>query len=98
MDVQSLQSILPAVLNKRGLKTQTDAARVVFLAQTWLEKALPALKDAFTVHDLKQSELHINCTHSIALQECQQIQAMLLQYLARECKGIGISGVRVLRA
>lgn len=95
--MDSLRSILPKVLSKRGLKTQVEASHAVLLAQQWLERALPSLKGELTVKKLSHATLSIECNHSIASQECQQLLPFLLEYLQRETKNLSVTDIRLVR-
>jgi hypothetical protein len=96
--MDSLQAILPKVLRKRGLHRQVDASLVTFEAQRWLQSALPDLSTAFSVASLSHATLSIHCTHSIAAQECQPLLPQLKAFLLRQCKGIPIEEIRLIRA
>ncbi|MBI3618994.1 DUF721 domain-containing protein [Candidatus Peregrinibacteria bacterium] len=80
--MDSLQSVLPKVLRKRGLYAHAQSAQVVHLAQRWLEQALPSFAAFVRVHTLSHATLTIACSHSIAAQECQQVAPMLREFLA----------------
>ncbi len=95
--VDSLQSLLPKVLRKRGLHMQAESSRIVMLAQQWLDKALPSLVENVRVEKLTNATLCIACTHSIAAQECQQLSGMLLDFLHREANPRFVSDIRLLR-
>jgi hypothetical protein len=95
--VDSLQSVLPKVLKKRGLHMQAESSRIVMLAQQWLEKALPSWSENVKVEKLSHATLCIACTHSIAAQECRQVSAMLLDFLHREANPRFVSDIRLLR-
>lgn len=96
--MQRLNTLLPAVLARRGLQTHVTAAVVVLTAQRWLEEQLPALQGQCKVETLKDGALTIVCSHSVALQECQQRQTQLLAHLRQEYPGTLIRDARVTRA
>ena len=77
-----VSSILPKVLGKRGLKDQAQAALVVHRATAWLKQHLPpSLAPAISVHTFTDDILTIQCSHSIALQECRSLLPALKEYL-----------------
>ena len=83
--MDSLRSLLPKVLNKRGIATQAHASLVVHKAQEWLLQVLPALSAELKVQKVQDRVLVIECSNSIAAQECSQLSARLLEYLQKEC-------------
>lgn len=96
--MDSVRSVLPHVLAKRGLKTQAEAAFVVYRATAWIAEVLPTLASAISVSRLKDGTLTIRCEHSIALQECQGLASRLREHLKRECPDQTIGDIRVIRA
>ena len=96
--MDSLQSLLPRVLRKRGLHVQAAASLVTYTAQTWLDKALPRYKGDIFVKKLSHATLSITCKNSIAAQECHGIVASLKEYLRKECASSVIEEIRLLRA
>ena len=95
--MDSLQSILPKVLNRRGLRTEADASFVVYRAQQWLAVALPRFADALLVTTFSHSTLNISSRHGIASQECQQLLSALQDYLRRECGVKTAPAIRLVR-
>lgn len=83
--MDSLSSILPKVLRKRGLHTHATASLATHKAQEWLHAALPALAAAIAVTTLRDGTLTVRCTHSIAVQEVAQLSEGLLGFLEKEC-------------
>jgi hypothetical protein len=96
--MDSLGSILPKVLRKRGLYGHAAAAQVTFKAQQWITAALPGVASYLEVTHLKDGVLTIAAQNSIASQECLQMLPSLREYLARECKGAVIRDIRLERA
>ena len=96
--MDSLSSILPKVLRKRGLHGHASAALVTHKATEWLRLALPALSGQFHVEHLKDGVLTISTGHSIAAQECLPLLPALTEFLQRECKGSTVREVRLVRA
>lgn len=95
--MDSVQSILPRVLRKRGLHAQVAASTVTFVAARWLKTALPHCADTLLVSTLSHATLSIHCTHSIAAQECLPLLPQLKEFLSRECKGQKIEEIRLVR-
>ncbi len=96
--MDSLGSILPKVLHRRGLHAQASASLVTFKATEWLTLALPGLVHELTVEHLRDGTLTIACGHPIAAQECQALVPGLLEYLQRECPSISIREIRLTRS
>jgi hypothetical protein len=96
--MDSLRSLLPKVLRKRGLHKQAEASLVVFRAQEWLEKLLPRHGKAIEVGQLSHAVLSIRCSHGIAAQECRHLLPSLRDYLAKECPDAVISEIRLIRS
>ncbi len=90
-------SVLPKVLRKRGLQEHAEGALVVLRAQRWLHERLPDLQTVIHVQTYKENTVHIVCTHSIAVQECQSLIPELQDYLHANCAFAGVLDVRVGR-
>lgn len=95
--MDSLQSILPKVLRKRGLHGHATASMVTYRAERWLKSSLPGLCDAVAVHEYSGAVLTIECANSIALQECRFLLPSLQHELARSCPECVIRDIRVIR-
>lgn len=95
--MDSLSSILPRVLQKRGLHGHAMAALVTHRAHDWLRAALPHCIDQLRVEHLKDGVLTIAAQHPIAAQECMPLLPSLKEFLQRECKGVAVREVRVTR-
>lgn len=96
--MDSLSSILPRVLHRRGLHKHAVAALVTHKAADWLRLALPALESYLHVDTVKDGVLTISTTHSIAAQECLPLLPGLMEFLNRECKGSAVRDVRLVRS
>lgn len=95
--MDSLSSILPRVLQKRGLHGHAMAAMVTHRAQEWLHAALPHCIAQLHVESLKDGVLTIASAHPIAAQECMPLLPSLTEFLQRECKGCTVREVRMIR-
>ncbi len=96
--MDSLRSILPGVLHKRGLFTHAKAAQVTMVAQQWIHSALPRLAAFIAVEKLSHATLTITCTHGIAAQECMPLLPSLKEFLRKECQGAVVQEIRMIRA
>lgn len=96
--MDSVRSVLPKILAKRGLKDHAQAALITHKAQKFLEGVLPTLADAIHVDKLERGTLIISVGHSIAAQECQQLFPRLREYLQKECPEVPVLEVRVMRS
>ncbi len=95
--MDSLKSILPKVLRKRGLHTQATASMVTYRAEEWLKKSLPRHQEAIRVLELSDAVLTIECANGIALQESRFLTPALVAYLSQECKDALVREIRVIR-
>lgn len=95
--MDSVSSILPKILRKRGLSSQATASLVVFRAQKWLEEHLPRYNGAFAVTDLSHAILRISCGNSIVAQECRSLLQELRDFLVEECPGLVLEDISLSR-
>lgn len=95
--MDSVQSILTKVLHRRGLARHASAARAAFVAERWVRDRLPMFSDAVAVGTCRDGILTVQCSHSVAAQECQQLTPFLLDHLRGECGEGLVSEVRVVR-
>ena len=95
--MDSLQSLLPKVLNRRGLHKQAQASLVTHHAQEWIRRELPAMQNEILVKHLSNGILTIACTNAIAGQECQMLLPALREYLESECDHRGIADIHLIR-
>ena len=96
--MDSLGSILPKVLHKRGLYRHAQAALVTHKAALWLKAALPSFTEQLRVGTFTDGVLTIASTHSIAAQECQGFLPELTEFLNRECDGAAVRQIRMMRS
>ena len=96
--MDSLSSILPKVLHRRGLHGHAVAALATHKAGDWLRAALPHCFEQLHVQSLKDGVLTISADHPIAAQECSPLLPALTEYLQRECKGVKVREVRMVRS
>lgn len=95
--MDSVRSLLPKVLRKRGLYDQAAASLVTFRAQEWLRREFPELGEKLEVTHLKDGTLTIACENGIAAQECRFQLGNLHSFLQQECPDAVISDIRVER-
>lgn len=93
-----ISRVLPQVLQKRGLAEHASSAHITYCASQWLADAFPDFQAILTVRSYKDGTLFIECSHSIALQECQAKLPDLRTYLALECPLTPVSDVRIARS
>jgi len=94
--MDSLQSLLPSVLRKRGLKDQADAALLIHRTQGWLTETLP--HSHILAKSFSNGELCIECGDSVAAQECQGQLEQLKEYLATQGDIPQPANIRLLRS
>ena len=90
-------TVLPGVLRKRGLHEHAEGALMVLRAQRWIDIRLPHLQAVIRVQKFQENTLHIVCTHSIAIQECQGFIVDLQSYIRSEGLFQGTIQVRIAR-
>ncbi|OGJ56602.1 hypothetical protein A3D88_02370 [Candidatus Peribacteria bacterium RIFCSPHIGHO2_02_FULL_52_16] len=95
--MDSIRSLLPKVLRKRGLHAHAEASLVVHRSTLWIREQLPALAADIHVEKLQDATLIIRCKNSVAAQECQMLASKLKTYLEQEC-GITVKEVCIMRA
>lgn len=83
--MERLDTLMPAVLRKRGLMGHASAALITHRANAWFAEHLPAFVQDLRATSLKDKELIITAQHSIAAQECQQCSDQLMRYLREDC-------------
>jgi len=96
--MDSVRSVLPKILAKRGLKDHAQAALIVHKAQLFLERVLPTLASEIRVQKMSQGTLIIAVTHSIAAQECQHLMPRLKEHLAKEYPELPVLEIRTIRS
>jgi|GEM_PF-643473 len=93
-----VSQILPAVLQKRGIKQHVDASLVIHRASAWIAENLPTLKTLLTPTTLQEDgTLIIECDHSSAAQECQAALPHLKVFLREECGFAPVRSIHLLR-
>ncbi len=95
--MDTVGSILPKVLRKRGLAAHADAAQITHRAHQWITKALPEVAEAVTARSFSHAVLTLEYTHSIVAQECQPLLPALKRYLQAEFPAAKLEEVRLLR-
>lgn len=96
--MDSLRSILPKVLHKRGLHGAATSSHVTFAAEQWLKSALPHLADQIRVTTYRDAVLTVTCAHGIALQECRHLLPLLRDALAKDHAGLRLEDIRLERS
>lgn len=91
-------SVLPKVLNKRGLQQHAEGALVVHRVEQWITHRLPELSRCVHVKKFQEGTVFLECTHSVALQECRAAMSDLKAYLIAECSFARILDIRIARA
>lgn len=93
-----LSLILPKVLNKRGLQTQVLASLVTLKCREWIAANMGKVASMLTVTSHSDGWLEIDAANAIALSECTQRQAEMLESLRAQLPEARILGVRIVRA
>lgn len=95
--MDSLRSILPKVLRKRGLHAHAEAAHITLRAQEWIAHALPEVCESLHAKSFSHCVLTLECTHSVIAQECQPLLPALKSYLQREFPQMKLEEIRLVR-
>jgi hypothetical protein len=66
--MESLKTIAARVLQKRGLKTQADASRIVFLATAILAELSPELAKEVKITHAKDGVLYLEVQTSVGME------------------------------
>jgi len=95
-----IRTLLPKVLQKRGIYGQADASLLKHQAMNWLHEKMPGLCESgdIRVQHFKDNVLHIATNHSIAAQECSAVSEALAEYLRKDCGHSRLETIRVGRA
>ncbi|MDD5054801.1 MAG: DciA family protein [Candidatus Peribacteraceae bacterium] len=91
-------SILPKVLNHRGLADAAYSGLILQRASAWIREQLPDYAASLHPSQLKDGVLMIEGSHSIAVAECSQHCQDLLAHLASAVPEAPVRSVRVVRA
>ena len=91
--MERVSSLLPRVLNKRGLKKHADASLVLLHVHGWIKKNMSEYAPQLHPRYVKDGVLLISAENSIAAQELQVRKEVLLD----ELKEHGTKCVRELR-
>ena len=94
--MDKLSSLIPRVLNKRGLRDEASASHVTYLSMLWIQENLPDCSQYLVVSKHSAAVLHVESDHSIASQELSQVSQALLDYLNSH-DGISIDDIRISR-
>ncbi len=96
--MDSLASLLPNVLRKRGLLEHAEASHVIFKANEWLHTTFPDYADSLKASKFQHGTLLIECADSIVAHECQQDLGKLLSYLQGLDQPKEVRDIRLVRA
>lgn len=82
-----LDKILKIMVNKRGLRKATDAARICYLADEWA-------KGRFEAISYDRGVLKLRCDNHCAAQEAQMLEEELLEYIGEVMESGVVKRVR----
>jgi hypothetical protein len=94
--MEHITTILQKTLAKHGVKNASTAAEIITKLHQYIQKDAPDLYASVEDITCRNNEITIHCSHSIAVQELQQLKPSLEQYLRN--MGDKPWGVRVVRA
>lgn len=80
--MDKLSTLLPKVLNKRGLRNEANAALVVYHANLWIEDHMPEFQPVLRAVSYTDKKLVMDTDNSIAAQELRSHQPILIEYLS----------------
>ena len=95
--MDSLATLLPNVLQKRGIKDEAIAAHIVHCATHWLHEHLPDFREEVEAKQFTQGTLILSVANSVASQECQALAHDLLASLSADFPSVKIEKVRIMR-
>jgi hypothetical protein len=79
--MEHITSILKKTLAKHGLKDISTTAEVITKLHQYIKQDLPNLYSSIEDISCKNAEVIIHCSHSIAVQEIQQLKPSIEQYI-----------------
>jgi len=94
--MEHITTILKKTLAKHGFKDASTAAETITKLHQYLQKDIPNLYECIDDITCKHDEIMIHCSHSIAVQELQQLKPSIQKY-TRSIAGKAWA-VRVIRA
>jgi hypothetical protein len=95
--MDSIRSILPKVLRKRGLEGHATSTHVAFRAQGWLEEHLPQFHGKISVAEFSHAILRVSCSNGIVAQECRSLLSDLHSFLESEFPAVHVEQIQFLR-
>lgn len=95
--MDSLATLLPNVLQKRGIKDEAIAAHIVHCATQWLHEHLPDFREEVEAKKFMEETLVLSVSNPIAAQECQSLAHDLLSSLQKDFPSLKIEKVRIMR-
>lgn len=95
--MDSLATLLPNVLQRRGIKDEAIAAHIVHCANCFLHEHLPDFREEVEAKQFTQGTLVLSTSNSIAAQECQALTQDLLAFLQSAFPSTKLEKVRILR-
>ena len=95
--MDSIATLLPKVLAKRGIKNEADASFIVFAAEQWLKEQGAERAIAVTATKFTAGTLVLEARSSVAAQECMGYAEELLEHLRKRFPGIAMERIRILR-
>ena len=96
--MDSLRSILPKVLRKRGLEGHATSTFIVYRAQGWLDEHLPKLCGSLRVETFAHAVLKISCSNGIAAQECRSLLPELQEHLHEQFPRLRLEEIQLQRS
>lgn len=90
-------SIVGSILARRGLKDHAEAAMLTHRIKTWLAEKNPGLPAMVRVGSIKDGAVSLECSHSIALRECQDLLPDLQVFIASQPGWMAAIRVRIAR-
>ncbi len=95
--MDKLSHLLQRVLHRRGIHGEASAAHVVYLANRWINTKLPEISASVHAVSLQNGVLTVECEHSIAAQEMQNVSETMQDYL-NGASDLRVSRIMLLRA
>lgn len=92
-----ISSLLPKVLQKKGLTSHCEASLIIHHAEAWISSNLHVFQADLRPKKFADGVLVIDCSNSVAAQECHQRAQELLTFLRESVGSDAVSDIRVSR-
>lgn len=96
-EMDKVSSLIGSILAKRGLRDHAEAAMFTHRISAWLAERHPGLRSMVKIGSVRDGIVSLECKHSIALRECQDLLPELQAFIASQPDWMGGIRVRIAR-